>query len=250
MAQSKLAAQLHEATQAARDLNSEAVKFGQLKANYASDMAPGGGANGGGGTVLVTPSGQPISPVGGGGASNISEFLARLAGRNNSEGGTRSSSDGQGGGLGEGGGRTISLNPANESEKSIMKSLGESLEYVRKLIAAAKWAKIPEWTVLRAPKGERDALIAAYEAHKQESASSSGGGGSSGGGSGVSRTTAYQEQNGTAFTSVATNNQPNASTASAKATVAALGSVVNELKTLNKAVARKDSGMPFRTGEI
>lgn len=246
MAQSKLAAQLHEATQAARDLNSEAAQFGQLKAHYASDMAPGGGGNGGGGTTLVTPSGQPISPGGGGGAASISEFLNRLAGGNNS--GDRAS---LGGGSGGGGDRIEFVNPANESEKSIMKSLGESLEYVRKLIAAAKWAKLTEWTVLRAPKGERDALIAAWEeaTKKEKSSSSSSGGGSDGGSSG-SRVTASQEHRNTAFTSGATNNQPNASTASAKATVAALGSVVNELKTLNKAVARKDPGMAFRTGEI
>lgn len=223
MAQSKLAAQLVEATQAARELNSEAAQFGQLKANYASDMAPGGGAQG---------------------AGSIAEFLSR------GKGGGEGISSGAGG-AGQGGSITRYEAPANEGEKGLMKLLGEPIAYIRKLIAAAKWARLPEYAVLRAPKGERDALIAAYEeATKGTSGQGSGGGGKSGGGSGISRTTAYQEQNGTAFTSVATNNQPNASTASAKATVAALGSVVNELKTLNKTVARKDPGMSFRTGEI
>lgn len=224
MAQSKLAAQLHEATQAARDLNSEAAKFGQIKANYASDMAPGGG--GGGGTVLG-PDGSPA-------ASPNYRPPGRTvrSGENLNGPGTITAAD---------------IDVAGEAER------------LAELDAAARWFGIPVQVIHRASRAEQDRLLAKFRSlgspgyeggGATQSGGGAGGGGSSGGGSGSSRVTASQEHRNTAFTSGATNNQPNEGKATAKATVDALGSVVNELKTLNKTVARKDPGMSFRTGEI
>mgnify|MGYP000293585148 CR=1 FL=1 len=160
MAKSFLGAQLEEIPHLLDKIGPSLQKLAQVNAQVLSRkmgvMGPNGGGGGGGGTGLVGPSGQPLSPVGGGGplpSGSIAEFLRR---RN--EGRSPTTSTGEGGG--DSGSRTIA---ASAEELAASKTLGESVEYVRKLMRAAAWAGLSQALVLRSPKPERDALIAAYE---------------------------------------------------------------------------------------
>jgi len=242
MAKSKLGEQLEEATALAGQLNDHARAFGQLKGNFAADLALGAGV--------------------GGGASSIAEFLQR---RESGGGQTISS----GGGAGGSGSRSIAPSPA---DLAAAQTLGESVEYVRQLMKAAAWAGLSAALVLRSPKAERDALIAAYEA------SGAGGmGSSSGGGSGNTvgprqvrsdnlgnyntadanrgNTVVVGPYGGTSMGSSAQSAKaapdPTPAIASgAQATVAALGKVVGELQRLNERVAKTPTGIDvaLRTG--
>lgn len=171
------------------------------------DGGGGGGAGGGGPTrvVLVDPTGRPIDPYGGGdsGAGGMTfanpnaptggaggpgwhgpgwatntgvgmgdSIGAFLAARESGKGDGMSSS-----GAGGGGGERTEV-PATPGERAIMATLGEGVGYVRDLVKAATWARLNFAMVLRSPKTERDALIAAWKEDAFTSGKSSGGSGS------------------------------------------------------------------------
>ena len=269
---SKLAAQLAEATEHARNLNAEASKFSGLKGAFAGDLAIGIPSGGGGGAAGVP--GAPGAPSGGAlSAGTVAEFLARLANKGPTTGTGESA---------ETGGRTRAASP----EESLQaEALGESVEYLRKLMAAAAWAGLSQAAALRAPKGERDALIAAWEAAGSQGGTGGGGGAgaASGGGPGapVDRShTNLGPLNGHEHTNLgplnghehtdlgALNGADHSSLAplakgssaapdptpainsGAQATVGALGAVVQELKRLNTNVERKSTGVEYRTGGL
>lgn len=149
MAKSFLAAQLQEVRGSLKGVKEDLAALSSIR-----DEILGAGVSGapGGGGQFSSPG--SVAPSGG--PSTIAEFLAGRDGG----GASRSSTKG---GAEAGLGLVGAERPADETEKSIMASLGESLEYVRKLMNAAKWARLPPAEVLRAPKEERDALIAAWE---------------------------------------------------------------------------------------
>lgn len=176
MAKSFLAAQIEEIRGGLRGMAKDLGRISEVNRQVLSRgvgvMAPGGGNGGGGGPVLVDPSGNPIAPVGSSGprvpgAGGIADFLRALEADKN---GRLSRVEGSG----PGGGRIGA--PASPQEKIIMDTLGEGIEYVRKLAKAAAWAKIPMNVILRSPKSERDALIAAWEESGTVGSDSAGGG--------------------------------------------------------------------------
>jgi hypothetical protein len=268
---SKLASQLAEAAQQARDLNSEAAKFSTLKGAFAADLAAGipQGTDVGG----VAPTGGAGSPGAGDGialaAGSVSEFLARLAA-------DQGASIGIGGGGGSGG--DLQAAPASREESLQAEALGESVEYLRDLMAAAAWARLSPPAVLRAPKSERDALIAAWEEATQTGSESTQGALSRPTGSPI-----YTDSLGN-YNPLAAARRPNAPilapltpltpfgeairpetaalksgptpdptpaiTSGAQATVGALGTVVSELRRLNNNVERKSTGIEYRTGGL
>lgn len=175
MAKSFLAEQINEVRGGLQGLAKDLNHLGSVNAKVLSRtmgvMGAGGPSGGGGGPVLVNPAGQPISPTGAAptaapGASSIAEFLRRLGER-------QSMSTGQGGG---GSGTRVAV-PPTPDEKAAMDALKEPIEYIRNLAKAANWAGISFQVAIRAPKQERDALIAAWEADGQTGGKSSGGGG-------------------------------------------------------------------------
>lgn len=182
MAKSFLAAQIEEIRGGLRGLAGDLTTLGEVNSQVLSRSMgvqvanPGGGGGGGGlppGTIL-DQSGSPVGgaslalPTSGG---SIRDFLERAAAAEAARNGS-SASGGSGAGSSESGGRTMPVAPPTESEKSVMKMLNEGVEYVRKLVSAAKWAGISMHTIFRSSKQERDALIAAYEAFLDSGTSS------------------------------------------------------------------------------
>lgn len=174
MALSRLAAELIEVKPLLRDV---ADGVGRINAATQqvldnTSVAPIGGVPSG--PTLFGPNGAPIGgPTRLGGAGSIDQFLQQLANR------PPDSGIGSGPGSGGGGGRVApSVRPANAEEQNLMRFLQEDVSYIRKLIAAAKWARLDVNMVIRAPKDQRDALIAAYEEAMggTRAGSSSGGG--------------------------------------------------------------------------
>ena len=183
MAKSFLGAQLEEIPHLLDKIGPSLQKLAQVNAQVLSRKmgvvgAGGSSGGGGGGPVLVTPSGQPIPPTGGGslgrggltvgGISGIAGFLEAFRLQQEAKANQPTSSSGQGGG----GGRETVRQPSKE-ERAVMLALGEGVDYVRKLAAACKWSNISWQIVIAAPKGERDALIAAYEAYVESTTKSS-----------------------------------------------------------------------------
>lgn len=265
MARSKLAAQLAEAARQAKNLNTEAERFQGLKGAFSADLSAGipGGEGGGAAGVPGAP-GVPGAQLGGSlQVASIGEFLARLAGR---------SGGGIGTGASGGAGGRIRERAATPEESLQAKALGESVEYLRELMKAASWAGLPAAMVLRAPKEERDALIAAYEASSASGIGSNSAGGEhrvgidrlppdiAGGAAGAARLAygGFSWERGAATAGATQASQaaksaadPTAAIASgAQATVGALGAVVQELRRLNTNVERKGTGVEYRTGGL
>lgn len=155
MALSPLGAQLEEVAgllpKVARGI-SEVNRATQ--AVLSTPVVQSGGGGGQQAPVLFGPSGAPIGP------GSIEEFLRR---RDAAASSPKAGSKQGGSGGSSGGGIAEYVAPASGNEQVLMAALGEGLEYVRKLIKAAVWAGLPEQVVIRAPKDQRDALIAAYE---------------------------------------------------------------------------------------
>lgn len=241
MAKSKLAAQLEEAAGIAAALNQEAARFGQLKNNFAADLSfgDGGGAGGAGGPILG-PDGSPAS-----------------------------------GRPGRAAGQTIRSSDSIVSEGTTLSDgidVGAEEERLAELRAACRHFAIPYPVMLRASRAAQDRLLAKFRAlgrpGYEAGFATQGSGTTSGatGGDSFSRlppdiTGGAAGQAAAAYSPLRTQPQrseaPGTSTANtaataaaAKATVSALGSVVTELKKLNENVARKSTGVEFRTGGI
>lgn len=243
MAKSKLAAQLAEAIPLAEALNKHAAAFGELKNNYASDLAPGGGSGGSGAGAGALGSGATLTRPGGMSGETIRQ-----------------------GDVG---------NDASTQILGTIDASGEA-ERLAELDAAARWFGIPLQVMHRASRAEQDRLLEnfraigspGYEAGfaTQGSGATSGAArtGTShmpadilGGANGLSQS-AYSplatQRSGVAESSAqAAKSAPDptpAVMAGAQATVQALGSVVTELKRLNDNVSRKSTGVEYRTGGL
>lgn len=241
MVKSKLAEQLAEAIPLAEKLNDHARTFGQLKANFAADLALGGDAGGGGGSSpILGPDGSPVSSI----------FLRP--------------------------GRTVRLgegvdNPGVVTENNI--DVAAEAERLAELDAACRYFAIPVFVMRGAPRADQDRLLEKFRAlgspGYEPGFATQGGGGSSGGprvhqdggsrlppdilggahGAAISAYTPLETQR--SGVSESSSAAPAAAIqAGAQATVAALGSVVTELKRLNDNVAKKPTGVEFRTGGL